>query len=125
MPCRCDEYDISSARHDNNAETLHRELCRARAIIAKLIAEEGKPTFNADIKRKAQQDIDALAAHKRKEIQKDIDQLMKRRKSLYEAKRQFEAHGGDGSSMQPKLDEVDSEISRLKGLTDYQLVYET
>ncbi len=83
MPCRCDDYvhegNVTGAAYSNlskEKETLHMELCRARAIIMKMRNEaDGKSVWSEDIERKSKNEVTLLLAHKREEIQKDIRQI--------------------------------------------------
>lgn len=128
MPCSCDGFGQSElAAIEDNVERLEKELCRARAIIHKMLqcvfeTDSKMGVFPASLEKKAHEEVEALLDHKRAEVKKDIAKIKADQAKIRRDMKQIAKLGGDDSPLLDTLRELQVKIEKLEGLTPDELI---
>jgi hypothetical protein len=126
MPCNCDGYEDRDNSILDTVERLNKELCRARAIIMKMLNNDTKADCSnhpEDLVNKAEHEVALLLKHKKVEILADVKQLMHDLEILRRREKSIRDLGGEpGLVFLRQVKHLETEITALENLTDDEIL---
>lgn len=126
MPCHCDGYSDRDNSVLDTVERLEKELCRARAIIMKMLNNDTKADCSnhpEDLVVKAEHEVELLLRHKKVEILGDVKKLMRDLEILHQREKSIRDLGGEpGIVFIRQVKHLETEIKALENLTDAEIL---
>lgn len=126
MPCHCDGYEDRDNSVLDTVERLEKELCRARAIIMKMLNNDTKADCTnqpQELVEKAEHEVELLLKHKKVEILADVKVLMHELEVLRRREKSIRDLGGEpGLVFLRQVKHLESEIKALETLTDAEIL---